>query len=132
MPAAVLKEGEEGAVAAAGVEDDGIRGEMLKKTGYGGIEILVAGRGICSCVLVRDACHGDHDNCDVKWYGSGRRWNSFAVVVRLKLRRNSFIGMGVQEFSRRESAAGGAGWSRLGEGCRWRVRPRRLLRPRGR
>jgi hypothetical protein len=57
LPVSILKQGEEGAVAAAGVHDDGAGGNVLQKTRDRGVEIPVAEFGVGGVVVVRDTTH---------------------------------------------------------------------------
>ena len=57
LPVSILKEGNEGAVAAAGVHDDGAGGDVLQKTRDRGVEVAVAEFGVGGAVVVRNTTH---------------------------------------------------------------------------
>ena len=57
LPVSVLKEGDEGAVAATGVHNDGAFGDVGEEAGDGWIEMLMADFGIGCAVLVRNSTH---------------------------------------------------------------------------
>ena len=57
LPVSILKEREEGAVAAAGVHDDGAGRDVLQKTRDRGVEVTVAVFGVGGAVVVGDTTH---------------------------------------------------------------------------
>jgi hypothetical protein len=63
LPVSILKEREEGAVAASGIHDYGAGRDVLEKTRDGGVEIAVAVFGVGGAVVVGDTTHIGYDTC---------------------------------------------------------------------